>query len=256
MRILLSNDDGILAPGILTLAEVCHRAGHQVMVAAPDRQRSAAGHSMTILPTLRARRVDLPGTLGAFAVEGTPVDCVKLGLSVLFPETDLVISGVNEGYNSGMDVLYSGTVAAALEGAMMGKPAIAISTGVEAEGGPPYLQAAKLAVSAIRWLEQMPLPPMSMLNLNYPGTVCRGFRFARRLYPGSYVNNYTREGEPEGDLYTFHLDGYKPRPKKMPDTDDFLLSEGYATGTILSYDMTDHDRTIAMESKIAAVIPK
>jgi len=122
-KILLSNDDGILARGLAVLAEVCAAVG-QVTVVAPDREQSATSHSLTLHRPLHAtRRAD-----GAFQVDGTPTDCVLLGLGVLMPdEPDFVISGINHGSNMGEDVLYSGTVAAAFEGLVAGIPSIAIS---------------------------------------------------------------------------------------------------------------------------------
>ena len=127
MTILISNDDGIFAPGIAALVQAFARAGHEVYVAAPDAQRSAASHSMTLSQPLQAKEVSLPGAVRAWAVSGTPVDCVKLALACLCPQVQAVISGVNHGYNAGSDVLYSGTVAAAMEGALAGLPAMAVS---------------------------------------------------------------------------------------------------------------------------------
>ena len=127
MRILISNDDGIFAPGIAALVQAFAAAGHEIYVAAPDAQRSAASHSVTLTAPLRAQEVSLPGAARAWAVSGTPVDCVKLALNCLCPQAEAVISGVNHGYNAGTDVLYSGTVAAAMEGAICGRPAMAVS---------------------------------------------------------------------------------------------------------------------------------
>ena len=129
MKLLLSNDDGYLAAGIGALAKTLQAAGHEVFVAAPHRQRSAASRSMTLFDPLRAERVSLPAApdVEAYAVTGTPVDCVRLALGNLFPEPDLVLSGVNEGANLGTDTLYSGTVAAAHEAALLGYQAIAVS---------------------------------------------------------------------------------------------------------------------------------
>ena len=123
MNILCSNDDGILAPGLALLAEACREIG-EVTVVAPDREQSGTSHSLTLHRPLRpARRPD-----GAFQVDGTPTDCVMLALETLMPERpDFVFSGVNHGPNMGEDVLYSGTVSAAMEGVMLGVPGVAIS---------------------------------------------------------------------------------------------------------------------------------
>lgn len=115
MKILISNDDGITAPGIHALSRAFAEAGHDVAVIAPDAQRSAASHSMTLFAPLKVRKAHVPGARLAFAVSGTPADCVKLGLRNLCPEAEFVVSGVNHGYNAGSDVLYSGTEPAAME---------------------------------------------------------------------------------------------------------------------------------------------
>ena len=117
MKILISNDDGIFAPGLMALVRAFSAAGHAVYVAAPDSQRSAASHSMTLFQPLTARARAVEGAEKAWAIDGTPVDCVKLAVKALCPEVEFVISGVNHGYNAGSDVLYSGTVGAAMEGA-------------------------------------------------------------------------------------------------------------------------------------------
>lgn len=128
MKILLSNDDGIFAPGIHALAEALCQA-HEVYVCAPDGERSAVSRSMTLFSPLRARKTQLAGLpdIPAYAVSGTPVDCMRLALGNLFPEPDIVVSGVNMGPNLGTDVLYSGTVAAAHEAALLGYQSIAVS---------------------------------------------------------------------------------------------------------------------------------
>lgn len=128
MKIFLTNDDGIYADGIRILAEVLQEAGHQVFIVAPDRERSATGHSITILEPIRAIKVNINKDITAYKVSGTPADCVKLGLEKLIDFTpDLLISGINNGSNLAFDVLYSGTVSAAIEGWIMGLNSIAIS---------------------------------------------------------------------------------------------------------------------------------
>ena len=167
MKILISNDDGIFAPGIKALVQAFDKAGHEVYVCAPDSQRSAASHSLSIARPLTVRETDFPGTVKAYAIGGTPADCVKLGLTVLCPEAQAVVSGVNKGYNAGTDILYSGTVAAAMEGAICGRPALAIS---QMEKREDYTRAAELAVVMFEKLMQHPLAPLSVLNVNYPLT--------------------------------------------------------------------------------------
>ena len=154
MKILISNDDGILAPGIAALVKAFAGAGHEVFVCAPDSQRSAASHSLTIGRKLTAREITMDGAARAYAISGTPADCVKLGLTVLCPGAEAVVSGVNHGLNVGTDVLYSGTVAAAMEGAICGRPAMAVSQTDRRVG---YDTAAALAV-----LDMMREPAMAV----------------------------------------------------------------------------------------------
>ena len=111
MKVLISNDDGIFAPGIEALVQAFADAGHDVIVCAPDSQRSAASHSLTIGRPLTVKEMDFPGAKKAYAIGGTPADCVKLGVMVLCPDAQAVVSGINKGYNAGTDILYSGTVA-------------------------------------------------------------------------------------------------------------------------------------------------
>ena len=128
MHVLISNDDGIGAPGLRCLVQAFAQAGHRVTVAAPDGQRSAASHSITLFRPLTLRRAEwAAANVEAWAIDGTPADCVKFALDRLTSAVDAVVSGVNDGYNIGTDVHYSGTVAAAMEGAFAGVPAIAVS---------------------------------------------------------------------------------------------------------------------------------
>ena len=142
MKILIANDDGIFAPGIAALVRAFSAAGHEVIVCAPDGQRSAASHSISIAKPVDVKEIEFQGAVKAYAIGGTPADCVKLGLTVLCPQAEAVVSGINKGYNVGTDILYSGTVAAAMEGAICGRPALAIS---QMEKREDYTKAAELA---------------------------------------------------------------------------------------------------------------
>ena len=218
MRILISNDDGIFAPGLMALVRAFSAAGHKVYVAAPDSQRSAASHSMTLLQPLTARARAVEGEEKAWAIDGTPVDCVKLAVKALCPEVEFVISGVNHGYNAGSDVLYSGTVGAAMEGALNGH-----------EREDIYDKAAALAVQVFDGLRAHPLPPFSVLNLNYPerdealGLKATSLRTLR------------------------YLDDYEP---EIGEDDYTWLKRGYATMTVLTYDLTHDAATKALEGRI------
>lgn len=162
MRILLSNDDGCTAPGLRCLAEHL-RPVHSLEVVAPDRNRSGASNSLTILNPIRVQK----HADGTYCVDGTPTDCVHLALTGLLTETpDMVVSGINAGSNLGDDTLYSGTVAAAMEGRHLGLAAIAVScAGVNPQH---YDTAAKITLRLIERLQRAPLPGNTILNVNVP----------------------------------------------------------------------------------------
>ncbi len=165
MRLLVSNDDGVDAPGIRQLAEALRVAGHDVVVVAPDRNRSGASNSLTLGQPIRAHQRDA----GTWSVAGTPTDCVHLALSgLLEADPDIVLSGINDTGNLGDDVIYSGTVAAAMEGRCLGLPAIALSLATPDHDATHYATAARAAVAIVARLRSHPLPPDTILNVNVP----------------------------------------------------------------------------------------
>lgn len=179
MRVLVSNDDGVDAPGIKMLAQGLREAGHSVVTVAPDRDRSGASNSLTLDRPLRARQIDAE----TWCVAGTPTDCVHLALAGLLDfEPDIVVSGINTHANLGDDVIYSGTVAAAMEGRFLGLPAIAMSL-VWANGGERhYATAARVATELVARLIVDPLPANTILNVNVPDVPwneLRGFEVTR-----------------------------------------------------------------------------
>jgi len=165
MRVLLSNDDGVDAPGIRILAERLRAAGHEVWVVAPDRDRSGASNSLTLDQPIRVARVDSM----TWCVYGTPTDCVHVALAGLLErEPDIVVSGINSSANLGDDVIYSGTVAAAMEGRFLGLPAIAVSCASRNHQAQHYATAARAAVEIVARLLVDPLPSDTILNVNVP----------------------------------------------------------------------------------------
>jgi 5'-nucleotidase len=164
-HILLTNDDGVFAEGISVLREALQEIG-EVTVVAPERARSASGHAITLHKPLRTEKVRLPWGGEGFATSGTPSDCVVLGIFALLPRVDLVVSGINLGPNLGEDLTYSGTVSAAMEGAICGKPSIAVS--VADYDNPDYRPAARFIVKLAREVLQRGLPPDVLLNVNVP----------------------------------------------------------------------------------------
>ncbi len=252
MRILISNDDGISAPGLHALVRAFHEAGHEVAVAAPDAQRSAASHSLTMRLPLIPRATSVQGAVLAYAINGTPVDCVKLALDRLYPQAEFVVSGINHGYNLGTDVLYSGTVAAAMEGSLCGLPAMAVSLGYTRED--TYDLAARLAVNMLEIIKRHPLPDRTILNLNYP-EVDRALGVkAVPLKATRYTESYTEcENERVGKYYWLS-GGIDDRQE--PGDDDFTwLKRGYAAVTVVTSDMTAYDATKKWRDWIALERP-
>ena len=165
MRILVSNDDGVDAPGIQALAECLREAGHDVLVVAPDRDRSGASNSLTLDAPIRVVQLDAR----TWKVYGTPTDCVHVAITgMLDIEPDIVVSGINNTANLGDDVIYSGTVAAAMEGRFLGLPAVAMSLATVNHDGRHYETAARAAVEIVERLKADPLPADTILNVNVP----------------------------------------------------------------------------------------
>ena len=242
MRILISNDDGIFAPGLAALVHAFAAAGHTVYVAAPDSQRSAASHSMTLFQPLTAKKSAVAGASKAWAIDGTPVDCVKLAVKTLCPEVDFVISGINHGYNSGSDVLYSGTVSAAEEAAMLGYRAVAVSR--DTLGTDYFDDAAVHFCSNIDLFLGCLTESHRLLNVNYPylpANEYRGIRvgyLAEQIYPIAYIEIKDENGSI----------GYKTPSNKLTScaehdtTDEKFVRDGFIAVTPLKYDITDYER--------------
>lgn len=237
MRILISNDDGIEAEGINQLI-LCLQEDHEIFVVAPDRERSATGHKITMDRPLRVKERVYPGSSArGWAVDGTPADCVKLGLEALIPAPpELVISGINFGPNLGTDVLYSGTVSAAIEGIINGVPAIAIS--LASYEHKDFSESGKLIKELVARLGQE-LTRDRLLNINIPPGRIKGIKVTR-LGNRRYINIFDKRIDPRGRVYfwmggePFDLD------EQDPDTDVWAVREGYVSITPLHFDLTDH----------------
>jgi 5'-nucleotidase len=237
MRILISNDDGIRADGLNELRKSLQDE-HQVFVVAPDRERSATGHKITVYRPLRVKEWTYPGsgTIG-WEVDGTPADCVKLGLEALLPEPpDLVISGINFGPNLGTDVLYSGTVSAAFEGIINDIPAIAIS--LASHDYNDFTYSGNLIKKVVSTLAGE-LGPRTLLNINTPPCTPRGIRVTR-LGHRRYVNIFDKRIDPRGRVY-FWMAG-EPFDSDIddPETDVWAVREGYISITPVLFDLTDY----------------
>jgi len=250
MRILLTNDDGIYAPGLRALREQLLPLG-QVTVVAPATEQSATGHSVTLLTPLLVNQIfeEAHGEkqfLG-WAVEGRPADCVKLALLELLPDPpDVIISGMNAGSNAGINVLYSGTVAAAIEGAFYRNTAIACSLEYDKRIN-DYAKGAAYCVQVIRQILATKPPGGSLFNVNVP-VLERGPIRGVRVVPQNvtpYREAFDRRVNPRGRTY-FWTSSEFHCPEPHPDTDVAALAEQYITVTPLKFDLTDYARLEAL----------
>ena len=236
MNILCSNDDGILAPGLALLADACREVG-DVTVVAPDREQSGTSHSLTLHRPLRpARRPD-----GAYQVDGTPTDCVMLALETLMPERpDFVFSGVNHGPNMGEDVLYSGTVSAAMEGVMLGVPGVAISfAGSDPEMMSTYRDTLVRLVRRITSAEDYPRDTLLNINLpRLPASDVKGVRVTR-LGSRFFSDSLTRMKDPWGREIMW-IGGGTITWTGGEDADHAAVAEGYISITPLHMDLTNY----------------
>ena len=235
MRILVSNDDGYQAPGLLRLAAALGELA-DITVVAPDRDRSGASHSLSLKNPLYVTRHDN----GFYSVEGTPTDCVHLAITGLLErEPDMVVSGINNGPNMGDDVIYSGTVAAALEGRFLGFPAIAVS---QASFRPEHFDtAARVAVWLVQRLRERPLAPDTILNVNVPDLPwdrLAGFR-ATRLGHRHKSEPVVKSVDPRGrPIYWVGPAG--PEQDAGPGTDFHAVRANFVSITPLQVDLTRH----------------
>lgn len=250
MKLLISNDDGIFSLGIRTLANTLAEAGHQVSVVAPDRERSATGHGLTLHQPIRAEIVDsvFHPQVRAWSCSGTPSDCVKLALSaILAAPPDIVLSGINHGSNLGTDVLYSGTVSAAMEGMIEGIPSIALS--LASFNSPEFPTAANFAQILVTQLCQYNPKEAILLNVNIPAVKPHAIAGVQLTRQGlrRYVENFEKRFDPRGKSY-YWLAGeaieeieqpeHRHLPARIP-TDVQAIKENYITITPLQYNLTD-----------------
>jgi 5'-nucleotidase len=240
VRILLTNDDGIYAPGLRALRKELQKLG-DVTVVAPATEQSAVGHSITLLTPLLVQEIqDEDGKPIGWAVEGRPADCVKLALLELLPQQpDLIVSGLNAGSNAGINVLYSGTVAAAIEGAFFRRTSIAVSLEYTKPKPLNFPRAADLARQVIEQIMAQEPPVGTLFNVNIPSLEkgpIRGIRTVpQNVVP--YVEAYDRRVDPRGRVY-FWTSPELNCPAPHPDTDVTVLSEGYITVTPLQFNLT------------------
>jgi 5'-nucleotidase len=243
MHILLSNDDGFQSPGIQCLAEMLATKS-QVTIVAPDRNRSGASNSLTLEDPIRAKCI----SDNVVSVDGTPTDCVHLAITgLLSQEPDIVISGINAGANMGDDVLYSGTVAAAMEGRFLGLPAIAVS--LVGNDLRYYETAAQVVLSLMEDLPSAPLPSDTILNINVPDlpfvelSGIQTTRLGRRHKSEPVIKAYDPRGR---EIYWVGPPGEEK--EEGPGTDFYAVRNGYVSITPLQVDLTRHTALSDLES--------
>ncbi|HXH00648.1 MAG TPA: 5'/3'-nucleotidase SurE [Xanthomonadaceae bacterium] len=236
MRVLVSNDDGVDAPGIRMLAEGLRAAGHEVLTVAPDRDRSGASNSLTLDMPVRVVRTDA----STWRVHGTPTDCVHVALTgMLDVEPDIVVSGINNTANLGDDVIYSGTVAAAMEGRFLGLPAVALSLASADHRGEHYATAARAAVEIIARLKTDPLPADTILNVNVPDRAWEavaGFEVTR-LGNRHRSEPCVPQQDPRGRT-VYWIGPAGPEQDAGPGTDFHAVRSGHISITPIHVDLT------------------
>jgi 5'-nucleotidase len=253
VRVLLTNDDGVQAPGIAALCRALEaRAGMEVAVSAPERERSAVGHAITLHKPLHANPFEIAGVRSpVWSVSGTPADSTKIAvLALMQSRPDLVISGINRGANVGGDVMYSGTVSAALEANVMGIPAIAVSlAGFE---NLDYGPAADFIAGMVGRLAQAPLPEYAyLLNVNLPLGPRSGYRgvAVTRLGLRYYDDIIVERKDPRGRTYYWLAGEVRDNKKEPPEegTDIWALANGMVSVTPLRFALTDEEARAALQ---------
>jgi 5'-nucleotidase len=247
MLILLTNDDGIFAPGLAAMERALRQFG-DVSVVAPSTEQSGVGHAITFLTPLTAKEVYDGDRRRGWAVDGSPADAVKLGIAEFCPRRpDLVVSGINSGLNAGINVLYSGTVAAAIEGAFFGITSVAVS--LEWNEHADYARAAEIGVDVIRGLLERRPAAGSLFNVNIPTRALVG-KPELRVVPMSvarYGEAFERRVDPRGRAYYWATNEPPPPPSPV-ESDVTALAAGAVTLTPLAYDLTHRARLSELAS--------
>ncbi|MDD2420537.1 MAG: 5'/3'-nucleotidase SurE [Heliobacteriaceae bacterium] len=240
MRILLTNDDGIGAPGIKALGKALANWA-EIFVVAPEEERSATGHGITVHKPLRVEKVTLFGpNVHSWAINGTPTDCVKLAVEMLLDKPpNLIVSGINKGPNLATDVLYSGTVSAAIEGVIYGFPSVAVS--VAGWENLEYQVAAKFSRDLCEQIYQSHLAPDTLLNVNVPNIVPDKIKGIQVTKLGSrrYQNIFDKREDPRGRVY-YWMAGEVKDLDAGHGTDIWAIKNGYISVTPIHFDLTKH----------------
>jgi 5'-nucleotidase len=239
LRILVSNDDGIDAPGIGAVVRELKKIG-DVFVVAPDKQQSAVGHAITMNYPLRAEKFYKDGSFFGYAIEGTPADCVKLAIrSLLKDPPDILVSGVNHGSNTAVNIIYSGTVSAATEGTVLGIPSIAVS--LSTWGVPDFRYAAKFTRLLAAVVARKGLPDGTLLNVNVPAVKKKDIRGVMITRQGKtrWDDTFDVRRDPNDKEY-YWLTGKLEIIDHASDTDQIAVMNRYISITPIHYDLTDY----------------
>ena len=237
MKILLTNDDGIWAEGLCALYRALS-LDHEVVVVAPEAERSAVGHAITLSDPLRVKTIRQGREFWGYAVSGTPADCVKIAFYELVGPVDLVISGINRGANVGINVLYSGTVSAATEASILGLPALAVSLAAYVK--PDYCFAAYFTSLLVEQIFSWSLRRPFCLNVNIPNLPAhqiKGVKFTRQG-TRKLKERFEKRIDPHGNVYYWQCG--EEFTEEDPATDVRAIKAGFISITPLQYDLTDH----------------
>lgn len=240
MKILLTNDDGIYARGLSALYEELSKDA-DCLIVAPEIEQSAVGHAITLFRPLMVRSATKGGSFLGYAVCGTPADCVKIGIKELAGQLpDMVVSGINRGANCGNNVIYSGTVSAATEAAMMGVTSMAISLDSHKEAD--FSFASRIARKLMRFLTDNPSMAGGAFNVNVPclpEDQIRGIKVVRQGQ-GRTIESFEKRVDPRDNIY-YWMSGEKAAGPQTAETDNGALAAGYVTITPIQYDLTRYD---------------
>jgi 5'-nucleotidase len=253
MRILVTNDDGIHAEGLQTLERIARTLSQDVWIIAPEMDQSGVSHSLTLSDPLRLREISPQH----FALKGTPTDCVIMGVKRLMENTppDIVLSGVNRGQNLADDLTYSGTVAGAIEGTLLGIRSIALSQayGFGARDACRYETAEELAPELISKLIKSSWPPQTLMNINFPDFAPGEVKGVLLTKQGKRLPDLLHiEKRNDGRGFPYYWIGFKPQKHELiEDTDLKAVTEGYISVTPLQLDLTDHTTLTKLRAELA-----
>lgn len=239
--ILVANDDGIHAPGISALVQVALKFG-DVVVVAPDKPQSGMGHAITINSTIRIEKIDAHKGAESWSCSGTPVDCVKMAINKILPrKPDLCLSGINHGANHSINIIYSGTMSAALEGAIEGVPSIGFSL-LDYSINADFSGSSMIAEKIIGWVLQNGLSEGVCLNVNIPklhADEIKGIRISRQAR-GTWIEELDERSDPSGRKYYWLTGRFENFEPDAEETDAWALANGYVSVVPAQFDLTAH----------------